>query len=101
MTQNLDAYWMPFTANRQFKKAPRLLARVRRHVLLDRRRPPDPGRRGRPVVRERRPCRGQKKIVKAIQDQAQEMDYAPPFQMAPSRRRSSWPTAWPSSPPPA
>ena len=26
MTQpNLDAYWMPFTANRQFKKAPRLL----------------------------------------------------------------------------
>ena len=23
----LDAYWMPFTANRQFKKAPRLLAR--------------------------------------------------------------------------
>ena len=24
----LDAYWMPFTANRQFKKAPRLLARA-------------------------------------------------------------------------
>ena len=23
----LDAYWMPFTANRQFKKAPRLLSR--------------------------------------------------------------------------
>ena len=22
----LDAHWMPFTANRQFKKAPRLLA---------------------------------------------------------------------------
>ena len=22
----LDAYWMPFTANRQFKAAPRLLA---------------------------------------------------------------------------
>ena len=24
----LDAYWMPFTANRQFKQAPRLLARA-------------------------------------------------------------------------
>src|SRR6202012_3040928 len=24
-TQNLDHYWMPFTANRQFKKAPRIL----------------------------------------------------------------------------
>ena len=24
---DLDAYWMPFTANRQFKKAPRLLQR--------------------------------------------------------------------------
>ena len=24
-TNNLEAWWMPFTANRQFKKAPRLL----------------------------------------------------------------------------
>jgi beta-alanine--pyruvate transaminase len=28
MSQPLDAYWMPFTANRQFKKAPRLLAKA-------------------------------------------------------------------------
>ena len=27
MAKNMDAYWMPFTANRQFKKAPRLLAK--------------------------------------------------------------------------
>jgi beta-alanine--pyruvate transaminase len=27
MSTDLDAFWMPFTANRQFKKAPRLLAR--------------------------------------------------------------------------
>ena len=27
MYKELDAYWMPFTANRQFKKAPRMLAR--------------------------------------------------------------------------
>ncbi|MCB1994474.1 MAG: aspartate aminotransferase family protein, partial [Rhodoferax sp.] len=24
----LDAFWMPFTANRQFKKSPRLLAKA-------------------------------------------------------------------------
>ena len=27
MKPDLDAFWMPFTANRQFKKAPRLLAK--------------------------------------------------------------------------
>ena len=27
MAKNMDAYWMPFTANRQFKKAPRLLSK--------------------------------------------------------------------------
>jgi adenosylmethionine-8-amino-7-oxononanoate aminotransferase len=27
MSTDLDAFWMPFTANRQFKQAPRLLAR--------------------------------------------------------------------------
>ena len=26
MQQNLDAYWMPFTANRQFKAAPRMIS---------------------------------------------------------------------------
>ena len=28
MYKDLDAYWMPFTANRQFKKAPRMLAKA-------------------------------------------------------------------------
>ena len=28
MTAALDAYWMPFTANRHFKQAPRLLAKA-------------------------------------------------------------------------
>ncbi len=27
-TNNLEAFWMPFSANRQFKKAPRLLVRA-------------------------------------------------------------------------
>ena len=26
--EELDSYWMPFTANRQFKSAPRMLARA-------------------------------------------------------------------------
>ncbi|MBC8056890.1 MAG: beta 1,6 glucan synthase, partial [Rhizobiales bacterium] len=25
----MDAFWMPFTANRQFKQAPRLLAKAK------------------------------------------------------------------------
>ncbi len=29
MPTDLDAYWMPFTANRQFKKAPRLFTRAK------------------------------------------------------------------------
>ena len=28
MTTPLDAYWMPFTANRQFKSAPRLVSKA-------------------------------------------------------------------------
>ena len=28
MATDLDAYWMPFTANRQFKKSPRLFTRA-------------------------------------------------------------------------
>ena len=35
---NLDAFWMPYTANRAFKSTPRLLARAEgMHVLRHRR----------------------------------------------------------------
>jgi beta-alanine--pyruvate transaminase len=80
MAERLDAYWMPFTANRQFKKAPRLLARSEgmyyttpegRQVL--------DGVAGLWCVNA---GHGRPKIVKAITEQAAEMDYAPPFQMA-------------------
>ena len=33
-TNDLEAYWMPFTPNRAFKKAPRLLAARQGHALL-------------------------------------------------------------------
>ena len=77
---DLDAYWMPFTANRQFKKAPRLLtAAAGMHFTTDDGRQILDGVAGLWCVNagHNRP-----KIVQAIQDQAAEMDFAPPFQMA-------------------
>jgi beta-alanine--pyruvate transaminase len=76
----LDAYWMPFTANRQFKKNPRLFVKAQgMHYWTDEGRKVLDGVAGLWCVNagHNRP-----KIVKAIQDQAAEMDYAPPFQMA-------------------
>jgi beta-alanine--pyruvate transaminase len=80
VARNLDAYWMPFTANRQFKKSPRLLARSDGMYYWD-----DTGRQVLDAVAglwcvnagHRRP-----RIVQAIQQQAAELDFAPPFQMA-------------------
>ena len=79
-TASMGAYWMPFTANRQFKQAPRLLARaegmhywdVAGRQILD-------GVAGLWCVNA---GHGRPRIVKAIQQQAAEMDFAPPFQMA-------------------
>ena len=31
---DLDAFWMPFTANRAFKQRPRFITRAEGHVLL-------------------------------------------------------------------
>ena len=52
---DLEAFWMPFTANRAFKKAPRLIARREGHALLHRRRPRRARRHRRPVVLQCRP----------------------------------------------
>jgi beta-alanine--pyruvate transaminase len=79
MAERMDAYWMPFTANRQFKKAPRLLARSdgmfywtpEGRQVLD-------GVAGLWCVNA---GHARPKIVQAIAAQAAEMDYAPPFQM--------------------
>ncbi len=77
---DLDSFWLPFTPNRAFKRAPRLLARAKdMHYFT-----PD----GRAVLdgtaglwctnagHNRDP------IVAAIQQEAGELDYAPPFQFA-------------------
>jgi beta-alanine--pyruvate transaminase len=73
------AFWMPFTANRQFKKAPRLLARAEGMYYWT----PD----GRQVLDgtsglwcvNAGHCRP--KIVEAVKRQVAEMDFAPTFQM--------------------
>ncbi|MDI4633383.1 aspartate aminotransferase family protein [Pelomonas sp. V22] len=79
MAKDLDAYWMPFTANRQFKKAPRLLTRADGMYFTD-----DKGRQildGIAGLWCVNAGHNRPKIVKAIQDQAAELDFAPPFQM--------------------
>src|SRR4051812_46756617 len=79
MPQDLDAYWMPFTANRQFKQKPRLLARAEgMHFWTPEDRQGLDGVAGlwRVNAGHARP-----KIVEAIRQQAGEMDFAPPFNM--------------------
>jgi beta-alanine--pyruvate transaminase len=74
-----SAFWMPFTANRQFKKSPRLLARAEGmyyytpegRKILD-------GTAGLWCVNAGH-CR--KKIVEAVQKAVATLDFAPPFQM--------------------
>ncbi len=74
---SLDEWWMPFTANRHFKAAPRLLAKAEGmyywtpegREILD-------GTAGLWCVNAGH-CR--KPIVEAVQRQAATMDYAPPF----------------------
>jgi beta-alanine--pyruvate transaminase len=76
---DLRAFWMPFTANRQFKSAPRMLvaAEGMHYTSADGRRILD-GTAGLWCVNagHKRP-----RIVKAIQEQVEELDYAPAFQM--------------------
>ncbi len=78
MPNDLDSFWMPFTANRAFKKNPRMISRAKdMHYYA-----PD----GRAILDgtaglwcanagHNRP-----KIVAAIQAQAAELDFAPTFQ---------------------
>ncbi|WP_233869024.1 aspartate aminotransferase family protein [Paraburkholderia adhaesiva] len=76
---DLSSFWMPFTANRQFKAAPRLLASAKGmyyrttdgRELLD-------GSAGLWCVNA---GHAREEIVAAIAQQAGTLDYAPPFQM--------------------
>ncbi|HUT49085.1 MAG TPA: aspartate aminotransferase family protein [Alphaproteobacteria bacterium] len=76
---NLEPFWMPFTANRQFKKAPRMFAAAKdmHYTTVD----------GREVLDATAGLwcvnagHGRAPIVEAVQAQVARMDYAPPFQM--------------------
>ncbi|MBN2906981.1 MAG: aspartate aminotransferase family protein [Rhodobacteraceae bacterium] len=76
---DLSAFWMPFTANRQFKKAPRMFvgAKDMYYTTSDGRQVLD-GTAGLWCCNAGH-CRP--KITEAIQKQAAELDYAPAFQM--------------------
>jgi beta-alanine--pyruvate transaminase len=78
-TNDLDAFWMPFTANRQFKKAPRLLvsAEGMYFTAADGSRVLD-GTSGLWCVNAGH-CRP--KIVEAVRKQVGELDFAGNFQM--------------------
>lgn len=76
---DLSAFWMPFTANRQFKKAPRMFvaAKDMHYTTSDGRQVLD-GTAGLWCVNA---GHARPKIVEAIANQAAELDYAPAFQM--------------------
>ncbi|MBI3067903.1 MAG: aminotransferase class III-fold pyridoxal phosphate-dependent enzyme, partial [Betaproteobacteria bacterium] len=76
---DLSAFWMPFTANRQFKAAPRILvsAKDMHYIAEDGRRILD-GTAGMWCVNAGH-CRP--RIVEAIKKAAETMDYGPIFQM--------------------
>jgi beta-alanine--pyruvate transaminase len=75
----LEAFWMPFTANRQFKSNPRLLARASgmHYWTADGRQILD-GCAGLWCVNA---GHGRKEISEAVSEQIATMEYAPPFQM--------------------
>jgi beta-alanine--pyruvate transaminase len=80
---SLEAFWMPFTANRHFKAEPRLIARAEGmyYYTVD----------GREVLDATAGLwccnagHARPKIVEAIQRQAAELDYAPSFQFGHSK----------------
>jgi beta-alanine--pyruvate transaminase len=76
---DLNAFWMPFTANRQFKKNPRMFVAARdMHYTTAEGRQVLDGTAGLWCCNAGH-CRP--KITEAIQRQAAELDYAPAFQM--------------------
>jgi beta-alanine--pyruvate transaminase len=76
---DLEAFWMPFTPNRQFKSKPRILAKASgmHYWTQD----------GRQILDAVAGLwcvnagHGRKEITQAVASQLETMDYAPPFQM--------------------
>ena len=77
--ESLEAYWMPFTANRQFKAAPRVLVRAEgmHYEDVDGRQILD----GTAGLWCCNAGHARPRIVEAIVEQARTLDYSPAFQM--------------------
>ena len=79
LSNTLDAFWMPFTANRQFKKAPRMMVSAEgMHYTSDDGRKILDGAAGLWCVNAGH-CR--KEIATAIASEAERLDYSPAFQI--------------------
>ncbi len=78
-TNNLEAFWMPFTANRQFKQTPRMFvgAKDMHYTTADGRHVLD----GTAGLWCCNAGHSRPKVVEAVQRQIAELDYAPAFQM--------------------
>ena len=75
----LDAYWMPFTANRAFKAAPRMFVAAKdMHYVTDDGRKVLDGTSGLWCVNA---GHSRPRIVEAVKKQVETMDYSPAFQM--------------------
>ncbi|MDQ0315411.1 aspartate aminotransferase family protein [Amorphus orientalis] len=75
----LDSFWMPFTANRQFKQAPRLLVSAEgMHYTTDDGRKVLDGTAGLWCVNA---GHGRERIATSVGEQLMRLDYAPSFQM--------------------
>ncbi|MET0379013.1 MAG: aspartate aminotransferase family protein [Spongiibacteraceae bacterium] len=78
-TTSMDSWWMPFTANRQFKATPRLLTTASGMYYRD--------HAGAPVLDGTAGLwcvnagHARCQIIDAVQQQLTRLDYAPPFQM--------------------
>jgi beta-alanine--pyruvate transaminase len=78
-TNNLEAYWMPFTANRAFKKKPRLIVRAEgMHYWSHDGRQVLDGTSGLWCVNA---GHARPEIADAVKDQLMELDYVAAFQM--------------------
>jgi len=76
---DLSAWWMPFTANRQFKAEPMLLSRAEgMHYFTPEGRPVLDGAAGLWCVNA---GHGRREIVEAVSAAISELDYAPPFKI--------------------
>ena len=77
---DLESFWLPFTPNRAFKRAPRLIARAKdMHYFTPEGRAVLDGTAGLWCTNA---GHNRDPIVAAIQRQAEELDYAPAFQFA-------------------